>query len=82
MHGRADVVDRGEILGRKIFAELVDHVDEDIGGRSGDAGARGHGAHAGHGVIGAEDEGHRVEQIDGRLVLFGRHGGSVHCRMR
>ena len=67
MDGRADVVDGCEVLGVEVLAQLVDHVDEDIGGRGGNAGARGHGARALHGVIGAEDEGHGVEQVDGRL---------------
>ena len=67
----ADVEDRGEVLGREVLAQLLDHVDEDVGGRGGQAGARGHGPRALHGVIGAEDEGHRVEQEDGRL---GRSG--------
>ena len=80
MHGRADVVDRGEVLRLEVLAQLVDHVDEDIRRRGGDAGARGHGARALHGVVGAEDEGHGVEQVDGRLGGLGRHG-VVHCRM-
>ena len=58
MDGSADVVDRGEVLGLEVLAQLVDHVDEDIGRRGGNAGARGHGPRALHGVIGAEDEGH------------------------
>ncbi len=65
--GRAYVVDGGEVLGGEVLAQLVDHVDEDIGGGGGDAGARGHGALALHGVVGAEDEGHGVEQVDGGL---------------
>ena len=65
--GRADVVDSCEVLGIEVLAQLVEHVDEHIGGRGGNAGARGHGARALHGVIGAEDEGHGVEQVDGRF---------------
>ena len=71
MDGRADVVDGGEVLRREVLAQLVDHVDEDIGGGGGDAGARGHGARALHGVVGAEDEGHGVEQVDGGLGVVG-----------
>ena len=58
-------------LRREVLAELLDHVDENVGGRGGQAGARGHGPRALHGVIGAEDERHRVEQEDGRLGLVG-----------
>ena len=78
------VVDGGQKLRSEILAQLVDHVDEDIGGRGGDAGARGHGALALHGVIGAEDEGHRIEKIDGRLDgrCFGGGGFSCHRRLR
>ena len=52
----ADIEDRGKVLGREVLAQLLDHVDEDVGGRGGQAGARGHGPRALHGVIGAEDE--------------------------
>ena len=62
-----DVVDGCEVFGGEVLAQLVDHVDEDIGGGGGDAGARGHGPLALHGVVGAEDEGHGIEQVDGRL---------------
>ena len=78
--GGADVVDGGEVLGREVLAELVDHVDEDIGGGGGDAGARGHGALALHGVVGAEDEGHGVEQVDGGLGGLGGHVSMVRQR--
>ena len=67
MDGGAYVIDRSEVLGLKVLAQLVDHVDEDVGGCGGDSGARGHGARTLHGVIGAEDEGHAVEQVDGGL---------------
>ena len=70
MDGGAYVVDGGEVLGLEVLAQLVDHVDEDIRRRGGDAGARGHGARALHGVIGAEDEGHGVEEVDGGLCRF------------
>jgi hypothetical protein len=70
MDGCAYVIDGGEVLGLEVLAQLVDHVDEDVGSRGGDAGARGHRARALHGVVGAEDEGHRVEEIDGGLCVF------------
>ena len=72
----ADVVDRREVFGLEVLAQLVDHVDEDIGRGRGDAGARGHGPLALHGVIGAEDERHAVEQVDGRLGV-GAWAGSM-----
>ena len=73
--GGADVVDGGEVLRGEVLAQLVDHVDEDIGGGGGDAGARGHGALALHGVIGAEDEGHACRAGRwGACRRFGRIG--------
>ena len=70
--GGSYVVDGREVLRAEVFAELVDHVDEDVGGGGGDAGARGHGALALHGVVGPEDEGHGIEQVDGGLAAGGR----------
>ncbi len=71
--GAGEVVDGREVVRLEILAQLVDHVHEDIGRGGGDAGARGHGALALHGVIGTEDKGHAVEQVDGGL--FGGLGG-------
>jgi hypothetical protein len=68
------VVDGGQVLRLEVLAQLVDHVDEDIGGGGGDAGARGHGALALHRVVGAEDEGHGVEQVDRGLFVLVRRG--------
>ena len=51
-----DVEDGGEIGGRKIVAQLAQHVDEDVDGGGGQSGLGRHGALARHGVIGAEDE--------------------------
>ena len=67
----AHLEDSGEIFRRKVLAQLLDHVDEDVGGRGGQAGARGHGAAALHGVVSAEDERHRVQQKNGLFVLVG-----------
>ena len=78
--GGAYVVDGGEVLGGEVLAQLVDHVDEDIGGGGRDAGARGHGALALHGVVGAEDEGHGVEEVDGGLGGLGSHMSMVRQR--
>ena len=69
----AEVEDSGKVARRKILAELLDHVDEDVDGRGGQAVARGHGPAALHGVVGAKDERHGVEQENGRLGLVG-HG--------
>jgi len=81
VNGGSDVVDGGEVLGGEVFAELVDHVDEDISGSCGDAGARGHGALALHGVVGAEDEGHGVEEVDRGLGAGGGlWGWQLGCR--
>jgi hypothetical protein len=59
-----DVEDRGEIGGREIVAQLAQHVDEDVDRGGGKAGFGGHGALPRHGVIGAEDERHGVDQED------------------
>ena len=74
MDGSTNVVDGGEILRLEVLAQLVDHVDEDVGGGGRDAGARGHGALALHRVISAEDEGHGVEQVDWGLFVCVRRG--------
>ncbi len=63
----AQVEDGGEVLRREVLAQLLDHVDEDIGRRRRQAGRGGHGPAALHRVVGAKDERHGVEQIDGRL---------------
>jgi hypothetical protein len=73
--GAGEVVDGGEVVRLEVLAQLVDHVHEDIGRRRRDAGARGHGALALHGMVGTEDEGHAVEQVDGGL--FGGLRGGV-----
>ena len=78
VHGGSALVDGGEVVRLEVLPQLVDHIDEDVGGGGGNAGARGHGARALHGVVGAEDEGHAVEEIDGWLLLGG--GGGRHPR--
>ena len=80
--GAGEVVDGGEILRREVLAQLVDHVDEDVGRGGGNAGARGHGPLALHGVVGAEDERHGVEQVDGRLGRRGLVCGFGFLRLR
>ena len=67
MYRRTHVVDRCKVFRLEVLAELVDHVDEHVGCRSWNAGARGHRTLALHRVVGAEDEGHAIKQIDGRL---------------
>ena len=92
--GAGEVVDGGEVLRREVLAQLVDHVDEDVGGGRRNAGARGHGPLALHGVVGAKDERHGVQQVDGRSGRrgllsgfgFGRlcfgFGWAWHCQLR
>ena len=70
----AHVEDRGEVFGREVLTQLLDHIHEDVSGRRGQAGARGHGPRALHRVVGTEDERHGVEQEDRRL------GGFTHGR--
>ncbi len=72
--GAGEVVDRREVVRLEVLAQLVDHVHEDVGRGGGNAGARGHGALPLHGVVGTEDEGHAVEQVDGGL-FGGLRGG-------
>jgi len=67
----AEVKDGGKVLRLKVLAQLLNHVDEDIRGSGGQAAARGHGPRTLHGVVGAEDERHGVEQEDGRFGLIG-----------
>ena len=59
--GSAYVEDCCEVVRGEVGAKLGDHVHEDEGGRGWEPRARGHGAGALHGVVGAEDEGHGVE---------------------
>ena len=65
----AGIEDRGKVARREVLAQLLDHVDEDIGSRGGQAGTRRHGPAALHRMVGAEDKRHRVEKKDGRLFL-------------
>ena len=77
--GSSYVVDRRKVLRLEVLTQLVDHVDEDIGGRGGDTCSRGHGPGALHGVIRAEDEGHAVEEVNWRLCLRGRGRIRLWC---
>ena len=63
----ARIEDRSKVFRREILAQFADHVHKNVGRRGGQAGARGHGPAALHGVIGAKDKRHRVEKEDGRL---------------
>ena len=65
--GAADIEHGGEVLRVEILAQLAQHVDEDVGRAGGNAGLRGHGPLPRHGVIGAEDERHGVDQEDAAL---------------
>ena len=57
----------------KVAPQFVDHVHENISRRCRHAVACGHGALPLHRVIRAEDEGHRVEQVNGLLIRTCRH---------
>ena len=58
---RGHVENRRDVLGSKILAQLVQHVDEDISCAGGNARFGRHGPLPRHGVIGAEDERHGVD---------------------
>jgi hypothetical protein len=65
------VKDRREIPRLKILPQLLDHVCEHVSRGRGHARPRRHGAAALHGVIGAKDKRHGIEQINRRLGLSG-----------
>ena len=60
--GSGQVEHRRQVLGRKIVAQFAQHVHEDIDGRRGEPGLGGHATLPRHGVIGAKDERHSVDQ--------------------
>ena len=62
--GRGHVKYRRQIFRRKVIAQFAQHVDEDIGCRRRQACFGGHPALPRHGVIGAEDEGHGIDQVN------------------
>ena len=70
---RRHVEDCRQILRRKIGPQLAQHVHKNVGRRRGDAGARGHGPLPRHGVIGAKDERHGVDEINRRFGRVVRH---------
>ena len=75
--GGSHIKDRRQILGREVIAQFTQHVDEDVRGRGGHAGLGGHSALPRHGVVGAEDERHGVDQEDAPTVSssqLGRRG--------
>src|SRR6202166_2374398 len=74
-----DVEDCGEIVRGEIVAQFAQHVYEVVGGGGGQAGLGGHGALPRHGVIGAEDVRHGVDEEDAvfgglRVIARGRRG--------
>ena len=78
---RGDVEDCGEIGGGEIVTQFAQHVDEDEDGGGGNSGFGGHpGALARHGVIGAEDEGHGVDQEDAGFGGLGTFAPDERCR--
>ena len=60
--GSGQIEHRRQVLGRKIVAQFAQHVHEDIDRRRGKSGLGGHAALPRHGVIGAKDERHSVDQ--------------------
>ena len=73
--GPGDVEHRGQILRRKIVAQLAQHVHEDVNRRRRQPGLGRHGPLPRHGVIGAEDERHGVDQINAPV-----RGDGLRCR--
>ena len=73
--GGGHVVNRGQILGRKVIAQFAQHVDENIdrGGRQ--SALRRHGPLARHGMVRAENERHGVDQEDAPVRGGRRRGG-------
>ena len=68
----------GQVLRIEIGAQLAQHVDEDKRRARGKSGLVRHGALPAHGVIGAEDERHRVDEKDAPLGT-GRLSGNREC---
>ncbi len=56
-----------QIFRRKVGAQLAQHVDEDKGRAGRNAGLGRHGPLPRHGVIGAKDERHGVDEVDAAL---------------
>ena len=76
---RRYVVNRRQVFGRKIVAQLAQHVDENVDGGGGQSVFGRHGPLARHGVVGAENKRHRVDEKDaavrGRWPCGGRCDG-------
>ena len=61
---------RSQVFWREVVTQFAQHVDEDISRCGRQAGFCGHPTLPRHGVIGAEDEGHGVDQVNAsRLAL-------------
>ncbi len=74
--GAGEIERRSDVLRVEVGAKLAQHVDEDEGRSRGNAGLVGHGALVSHGVIGAEDERHGVDEEDAALGAFRLRGKS------
>jgi hypothetical protein len=72
---------RSQVFWRKVLAQFAQHVDEDVGGRGRQAGLGGHAALPRHGVVGAEDERHRIHEKDA-AAIGGCQPGRSGCRLR
>ena len=85
---RGYIENGSQILRRKIVTQLPQHVDEDKNRSRGQAGLRRHGPLPRHGVIGAEDERHGIDEKDAAvrrgsaLLLFRDRGRSGRDRSR
>ncbi len=66
--GGGNVKHRGQIFGREVLAQFSQHVDKDVSRCSGQAGLCGHAALARHGVVGTEDERHRIHEEDAAAI--------------
>ena len=76
--GRHGVENGREVVRREIPTQLVDHVHENVRGCRRHAAACRHRSLPLHRVIGAEDEGHRVQQKNWRLFFGIRHGAPAY----
>src|ERR1019366_487022 len=76
--GSGHVEDGSQILWLKVRSQLAQHVDEDESRAGGDAGLGGHGPLPRHGMVGAEDERHRVDQVDAAFRSC-RLSGNGNC---
>ena len=68
----ADIEHGSKIFGGEIVSQLTEHVHEHISGRGRDASFRRHGTLPCHGMVRAENEGHRVDQENSTPLAVGQ----------